>query len=135
MLGNLIVSRQIDHLFLSNIIAFEGILIGVSIPISLQVAAWISDRYDDPEMGVFFIKDKIYRLQYFVFFLNILIAIYFRFIIVKDKLLLAAMFSWAILNVYFFYKFILLIERFLINLHGVIIDKSEEMIDEILKEN
>jgi len=50
--------------FLSDIATFEGILIGVTIPISLQVVSWTFDRYKDKEIAQFFIKETLYKIQF-----------------------------------------------------------------------
>jgi len=53
-----------DSAFLSDIATFEGILIGVTIPISLQVVSWTFDRYKDKEIAQFFIKETLYKIQF-----------------------------------------------------------------------
>ena len=45
--------------FLSDAAAFEGVLIGVAIPISLQVVTWTADRYKDHEIAKFFTDERL----------------------------------------------------------------------------
>ncbi len=60
-----------DPSFLSDIAAFEGVLIGVATPIALQVVSRTADRYNDNEIARIFTDEILYRCQYFLLLPNI----------------------------------------------------------------
>lgn len=134
-LGYVVHLREVNNIFLSSIVAFQGILIGVTIPISLQVVSWGVDRFDDSAIAEFFTKEKLYRIQYFLFIFNIVLGVYVIFINLHNKLALTLIFIWFIVNIYFFYKFILMVEKYIVDLQGVVVDKIRKEVDEIFEED
>jgi len=119
--------------FLSDIAAFEGILIGVSIPISLQVVSWVVDRYRDQEIAQFFIKEPLYRAQYLLFLPNIIIAILLRFLNISNSLILWLIFFWLVINIFIFYKFIRLVEQYATNTDKLLLRKLKHYVEDILE--
>jgi len=119
--------------FLSDIAAFEGILIGVSIPISLQVVSWVVDRYRDQEIAQFFIKEPLYRAQYLLLLPNIIIAIFLRFLNISNSLILWLIFFWLVINIFIFYKFIRLVEQYATNTDKLLLRKLKHYVEDILE--
>ncbi len=119
--------------FLSDIATIEGVLVGITIPISLQVVIWAAERYRDQEIARFFIKENLYRAQFFLFFLNIIIAIYLRFQNNTNLIVLWIMFIWMIVNLYIFFKFIKLVESYATETDRIILKKLNEIVETILK--
>ena len=111
LLASVVPSKE----FLSDAAAFEGVLIGVAIPISLQVVTWTADRYKDHEIAKFFTDERLYRWQYFLLLPNIGIAILLRFLNISNLVPLAIILFWLIINIYIFYRFIRLVERYATN--------------------
>lgn len=119
--------------FLSDVAALEGVLIGVAIPISLQVVIWTADRYKDHEIAKFFTDEPLYRWQYFLLLSNIGIAILFRFLDISNLLLLAIVFLWLIINIFIFYRFIRLVERYATETDRLLLQKLKHYVEDILK--
>jgi len=119
--------------FLSDIVASEGILIGVSIPISLQVVSWVVDRYRDQEIAQFFVKEPLYRAQYLLFLHSIIIAILLRFLNISNSLILWLIFFWLVINIFFFYKFIRLVEQYATNTDKLLLRKLKHYVEDILE--
>lgn len=120
--------------FLSDIAAFEGILIGVAIPISLQVVNWTVDRYKDHEIAQFFIKESLYRAQYFLLLPNIAIAIFLRFLDTCYLIVLWLIFLWLIVNMVIFYRFVRLVEQYTTNTDRLLLGKLKKHAEAILRE-
>lgn len=120
--------------FLSDAVAFEGLIIGLSIPISLQVVSWIADKYEDPEISKVFIKETLYKLQFFLILPNIAIAILLRFLGTGNFLFLTSIYVWLLFNLLFFYMYIKKVEQYATNTDKVMINKLKEYVDEILEE-
>lgn len=119
--------------FLSDVAALEGVLIGVAIPISLQVVTWTADRYKDHEIAKFFTDEPLYRWQYRLLLSNIGIAIFLRFLNTSNFLLLAIVFLWLIINIYIFYRFIRLVERYATETDQLLLQKLKNYVEDILK--
>lgn len=120
--------------FLSDAVAFEGIIIGLSIPISLQVVSWIAGRYDDHEISQFFIKEPLYKLQFYLILPNIAIAILLRFLVIDEPIILILIYAWLVINMFVFFKFIKLVEQYTTNLDKVMINKFKKYVEDILEE-
>lgn len=120
--------------FLSDVAAFEGIIIGLSIPISLHVVSWIADRYEDHEISQFFIKEPLYKWQFYLILPNIAISILFRFLDVDEPILLTLIYFWLLINIIVFYKFIKLVEQYATNTDKVLIKIFRQNVDDILEE-
>ena len=119
--------------FLSDAITFESILIGVAIPISLQVATWTADKYKDHEIAKFFIEEKLYRWQYFLLLTNIVLAIFLKFLNISNPVALWIIFVWLIVNIFIFYKFIKLVEQYATNTDKLVLNKLKKNVENILK--
>ena len=130
---NFIINLEPTPDFLSDIAAFEGILIGVSIPISLQVVTWVVDRYSDQEIAQFFIKEPLYRSQYLLFLPSIIIAILLRFLNISNSLILWLIFFWLVINIFIFYKFIRLVEQYATNTDKLLLRKLKHYVEDILE--
>jgi hypothetical protein len=130
---NLIINLAPTPDFLSDIAAFEGILIGVSIPISLQVVTWVVDRYSDQEIAQFFIKEPLYRAQYLLFLPSIIIAILLRFLNISNSLILWLIFFLLVINIFIFYKFIRLVEQYATNTDKLLLRKLKHYVEDILE--
>lgn len=122
-----------DPVFLSDLAAFEGVLIGVAIPISLQVVTWAAERYRDHEIAQFFTNERLYRLQYFLLLPNIALAIFLRFLNITNLLWLWFAFFWLLANICVFYKFIKLVEQYSTNIDKLLLRKLKENVEAILK--
>lgn len=119
--------------FLSDLAAVEGVLIGVSIPIALQVVSWTADRYRDQEIAKFFASELLYRIQYFLFLSNIILVLLLRFLHIKNFLVLWAVFLWFVLNVIVFYFFIRMVERYVTDTDKIFLSKLKGYVQDILK--
>jgi len=129
----LLASIAPSNEFLSDVAALEGVLIGVAIPISLQVVTWTADRYKDHEIAKFFTDERLYRWQYFLLLSNIGIAILLRFLNISNLVPLAIIFLWLIINIYIFYRFIRLVERYATETDQLLLQKLKRYVEEIFK--
>lgn len=119
--------------FLSDIAAFEGVLIGVAIPIALQVVSRTADRYNDNEIAQFFTKESLYRWQYRLLLPNIAIVISLRFFDIDNSLILGTILIWLLINIVVFYKFIKLVEQYVTNTDELLLKKFNAHVENILK--
>jgi len=119
--------------FLSDVAAFEGVLIAVAVPISLHVVNVAIERYKDPEIAGIFIKEPLYKVQYFLLLINIIIAIYLKFRNIQNLFCLWLIFFWFIFNIIFFYLFIKLVEQYITNIDKLLIKKFKRNVENILK--
>ena len=124
---------KINSNFLSDLAGFEGVLIGVAIPISLQVVTWTADRYLDNEIAQFFTSELLYKLQFILLLPNIIVAILFRFLTVENEIVLSLIFIWLIINILIFYKFVRLVEEYATNTDRLLLRKLKEIVEKILK--
>lgn len=124
---------QPERAFLSDIAAFEAVLIGVSLPISLQVVTWTVDRYRDHELAKFFIKERLYKLQFFLMLFNILLVIVLRFKDVSYLPILWFAVIWLIGNVVSFYFFIRLVEKYVTSTDKILVKKLRDQVEDIFK--
>ena len=119
--------------FLSDIATIEAVLIGISIPITLHVVTWVADKYEDQEIVKFFIKEFLYQIQYPLFLINIVLAILLRFLNIKNCFILWFIFLWFVINTIVFYKFIKLVEKYVVNTDKVILAKIKNYVQDFLK--
>ena len=112
--------------FLTDVIALEGVLIGVAIPLSFQVVMSMVKDYDG-EIGKIFIRQWIYRAQYFLFFGNIIVALISKMFGLANGWWLAFMLAWAFANIVAFYLFIR-------NVHGYVTEPDQMLIRKISKD-
>ena len=129
-----IILIEPDASFLSDVAAFEAVLIGVSIPISLQVVTWTAERYKDLEISKIFIKEILYKLQYFLFLSNILIAITFKFAKINNKVALWVLLFWLFLNVAIFLRFIKRVEQYSADTENYLLMRLKKNVQNILQE-
>ena len=122
-----------DPSFLSDIAAFEGVLIGVATPIALQVVSRTADRYNDNEIARIFTDEILYRCQYFLLLPNIAIAISLRFFDIDNSLILGAILIWLLINIVVFYKFIKLVEQYVTNTDEIVLKKLNTHVENIFK--
>jgi len=125
---------SIKNDFLSDVAAFEGIIIGLSIPISLQVVSWIADRYEDNEISQVFIKEPLYKWQFYLIMPNIAISILLRLFNVEKPIILVLIYLWFLINIFIFYKFIKLVEQYTTNTDKVLIKIFRKNVDDMLEE-
>ena len=119
--------------FLSDLATLEGVLIGVTIPISLQVVIWTADRYKDHEIAQFFVKETLYRLQYVLLLPNIIFAIFLRFLDISHLGILWVIFFWLIGNIIVFYMFIRLVEQYATNTDKILLKKLRGYVEDIFE--
>ena len=119
--------------FLSDVATFEGVLIGVAIPVSLQIVTWTADRYKDNEIAKIFTNEVLYKAQYFLFLPNIILAIFLRFIGVSDSFILWFIFLWLIFNIIIFYKFIRLVEAYATEPDKLLLNKLKKNVETLLQ--
>lgn len=119
--------------FLADVATFEGVLIALAIPVSLQVVNMSLDRYKDPELGQFFIKERLYFWQYLLLLPNIALAILLRFLDVKNSLFLWLVFVFLLVSMVVFYHFIKLVEKYMTSADKVLLDKIRKHVQDILK--
>lgn len=122
-----------DPSFLSDIAAFEGVLIGVATPIALQVVSRTADRYNDNEIARFFTNEILYRCQYFLLLPNIAIAISLRFFEIDNSLILGTILIWLLINIVVFYKFIKLVEQYVTNTDEIVLKKLNTHVENLFK--
>lgn len=128
-----IFTFSLNSAFLSDLATFQGVLIGVAIPIALQVVTRTADRYRDQEIAQFFIKEPLYRSQYFLFLSNIAITILLRFLNISSLPTLLLIFLWFLLNICIFYRFIRLVEQYATNTDRLLLGKLKRHVETILK--
>lgn len=116
--------------FLLPAIGFEAVLIGVAIPVSLQVVLWVSKEYKDTEIAKMFIKEKIYLLQYVSLLFNIVISLLLILMDIKNPLLLLALYIWVIINVILFWLFMKKIHFYSTNTLQLILNKLKKFVNE-----
>ena len=119
--------------FLSDVITLEAVLIGVAIPLSLQVVNWTADKYRDNEIAKFFVNERIYKIQFLLLLSNILIVILLRFWGTTNSLLLWVVFIWLIGNIIIFYKFIKLVEQYATNADRYLLGRLKKHVRNILQ--
>lgn len=119
---DIINSLSLNTDFLQDVIAFEGVLVGVAIPISFQVVLSMVKEYDRDIAG-FFTKEPLYKAQYVLFLLNIAISIIFRFFQISNVYALIFMLVWSIINIIIFVYFVILVHKYITDTDKVILGK------------
>ena len=128
-----ISTNDFNSAFLSDLATLEAGLIGVAIPIALNVVNSTSEKYEDPKISRIFTEERLYILQYWLLLPNIILAIFFRFLDIELYPILFFIFFWFIFNIYFFYKFIKLVEKYTVNTDELLRNKLKEEAHNILK--
>jgi len=116
-----------DTEFLSDIAAVESVLIGVSMPMSIQIVSWVANRYKDQDLSKFFTDEKLYKAQYYLFLPNIVIAILLKFLAIQNIVVLGVIWIWFAFNVIVFWFFLKLIQRYAVDTDHVFIEKYEKV--------
>ena len=128
-----LINKIPNNVFLSDVAAFEGILIAISIPLSLNVVSRATDRYNDQEISQIFTKEHIYKFQKIFLLINIGITIFLRFLDIKDQLILWLIFIMLLISIYVFYKFIKLVEQYSSNTDKLLLNRFKSDVEKILK--
>ncbi len=119
--------------FLSDAMAVEGVLIGVSIPITLQVVSWAAERYRDQEIAKLFTNEILYKIQYLLFLSNITITIFLIFSDEQNSGLLWVILVWFFINMLIFYKFIKLVEKYTTQTDELFLAKLKGYVQDIFQ--
>jgi len=119
--------------FLSEVVGFQGFLIGVAVPISLQVISWIADRYKDQEIAKLFIREPLYRLQFVLILPHIVFCILARFQNTTNLILLWILFGWFILNLITFYLFVRRVALYITDADQILLRKLEKYVTELFQ--
>ena len=119
--------------FLSDMAGFQGFLIGVAVPISLQVVSWIADRYKDQEIAKLFIREPLYRFQFFLILPHIACCILLRYLNFSIQPLLAFMFLWFIVNLVTFYLFVKRVALYITDADQILLQKLEKYVTDLFE--
>ncbi len=116
--------------FIQDVITVEGVFIGLSIPISVQVVSNITKDYDG-EIASLLTDEFLYKSQYLLFLVSIMFGILFRFIGISSPYLLVIYFVWSIINILVFWRFMIRINQYVTNIEGVISQKLRDHAESI----
>jgi hypothetical protein len=119
--------------FLSDMVGFQGFLIGVAVPISLQVISWIADRYKDQEIAKLFIREPLYKLQFILIIPHIGCCIIFRFVNVTSIPLLGFMLGWFTLNLITFSLFVRRVALYITDADQILLKKLEKYVSDLFE--
>lgn len=119
--------------FLSEVVGFQGFLIGVAVPISLQVISWIADRYKDQEIAKLFVHEPLFRLQFILILPHSVVCILVRFQNITNIVLLWFLFGWFILNLITFYLFVMRIALYITDADQILLRKLEKYVTELFQ--
>ena len=85
--GTYLASVTPSTSFLSDIAAFEAVIIAIAIPVSLEIISRLSDRYESAVISQHFVKETEVRLLPYFLIANILLAIVLRFLVNEELIL------------------------------------------------
>ena len=119
--------------FLSDMVGFQGFLIGVAVPISLQVVSWIADRYKDQEIAKLFIREPLYKLQFMLIIPHIASCIFIRYLNITYSLILHLMFFWFIINLIAFYLFVRRVALYITDADQILLQKLEKYVTDLFE--
>jgi hypothetical protein len=119
--------------FLSDMVGFQGFLIGVAVPISLQVISWIADRYKDQEIAKLFIREPLYKLQFVLIIPHIACCIFLRYLNMSILPLLWLMFAWFVLNLCTFYLFVRRVALYITDADQILLRKLEKYVTDLFE--
>lgn len=106
--GIYILSRSPNPEFLSDIAAFEAVLIALVIPLSFDIVARISERYQSEVIVKMFIRERVNRILPPTLLINIVLAISLRFFVNSNPVSLYwKIIAWIILLGFMFIVIIL----------------------------
>jgi hypothetical protein len=120
--------------FLSDMVGFQGFLIGVAVPISLQVVSWIADRYKDQEIAKLFIREPLYRLQFFLIIPHIASCILVRYLNLSLQPLLISMYGWFLINLVTFYFFVKRVSLYVTDADQILLQKLEKYVTDLFEQ-
>jgi hypothetical protein len=110
----------------------EAVLIGVAIPISLQVVLSMVQEYDR-DISKFFKNEWLYKAQYGLLFSNIIISISVRFFDFSNNYFLLFLLIWSGINMLLFYLFVRLVHDYVTDTDKVILKKVWENAKNVFK--
>ncbi|MHA1401832.1 MAG: hypothetical protein ACTSQE_15895 [Candidatus Heimdallarchaeaceae archaeon] len=122
--------------FLSDVAAFQGIVVAIVIPLSFQMISRISDRYQSGVITARFKREWLMRLMPVCLLANILLAVTLRFL-VNDYPTSAGwtVFAWIVYGVFFItiillYLFFKLLLKYITDSEFIVnqlLDEAEEL--------
>lgn len=133
LLRTILSTFQPSASFISDVIGIEAVLVGLAIPISFQVVTLAAQRLNDHELARYFFEEKLYRTLIFLLLANIIISLYTKFLGSPETYNLWILLIWAFLNIYLFYKFIRLVERYATDFDKIVLEKIKQDLDKFLK--
>ncbi len=112
--------------FLSDIAAFEGVLISIAIPVSLDIISRISDRYNSNILSKQFNREWEIKILPVLLIINIVVAIILRFAFNDSNVSIPAwkILSWLMLVVFIFIAITLVLFIRKLNLYSSDIDHA-----------
>jgi hypothetical protein len=119
---NTINSLHLNADFLQDIMNLEAVLIGVAIPISLEVVLSIMKEYEK-DVSKFFIREPLYVSQFFLLFTNIIASFVIRMFDINNPWILLILLIWSIVNIVIFGLFMLLVKNYVTDTDNVLINK------------
>ena len=123
----------ITLVFLSDAVGFEGFLVGVAVPVSLQVISWIADRYRDQEIAKLFIREPLYRMQYYLILPHIVLSVLLIFLSVKIYWILALFFFWFVCNVLVFFVYVRMVSIYVTDADRILLNKMKQYVAQIIR--
>lgn len=106
--------------FLSDVAAFEGAVIALAIPLSLEIISRISERYKSEVISKKFNKEWSVRLLPIFFFINIILVVTLRFFVNNNPdctawkiLAWVAFIFFLFITVIFLFFFIPILKRYM----------------------
>jgi hypothetical protein len=124
-LNNLIENLHLNSDILSDIIGFEGVLIGVSIPLCLQSVSKIVDEYGK-DIAKYFVRELLYKSLFYLFPFNIVISMFLRLVKVENPFILFLMFLWTVVNLIVFLFFIKKAQKYITDTEDIIIKQAKK---------
>ncbi|MBD2693509.1 hypothetical protein [Anabaena catenula] len=116
---NWIISLSPNTSFLSDIVAFQGAIIAIAIPLSLEIISRISERYNSGVITKKFSQESEIKLLPILLTIDIIAAIILKFFIPADsisgywKIIAWITFIVFIFTIYILYKFFATLRRYI----------------------
>lgn len=124
--------------FLSDIATFEAVIIGLAVPLSLEMVSRISERYQSEVISKQFLKEREVKLLPILLMLNIFLAIGLRFFVTGEQssiiwkiLAWITLVSFLVIGI-IFVKFIKKLENYITNPEFILdglYDKAEKSLE------
>lgn len=128
-----VLSQELDSSFLSDVAALEGVLLAVSLPISLDLVSRISGRYKSQEITKIFAKENLYKSLKILLPINIIIAIVLQFYKIESPSCLYIVMSFLIVSLIIFMFFIKLVESYSTSSDKLFLGRFNSDLNKILK--